>query len=104
MLLHETFQRARRLLNAETAVDVEAASAVVLAANTSPEGRAYLLIQNVSDTDVWISFTPAAVGGECFFLAAGGVGSLELADAVGNGAITAIHAGVGSKRIIILEG
>lgn len=85
-------------------VNVTAVSAVVLAANA---GRKFLLLQNVSDTDIWLNIGAAAVvdGGMAKLVARRG--SLVMSRKLGNlntGAVHAIHAGVGNKALLVSEG
>ena len=91
-------------LGAQSAVNVTDASTTIIAAN-SP--RNYLLIQNNSDTDIYLNLTGSTAStsdGSSFKIASAG-GSLEIKTWVGTGAITAIHASAGNTKVLtVLEG
>lgn len=81
---------------------VTTSSATVLASNTS---RKYLIIQNVSDTDVWINIaggTATAAAPSLKLIASTGVLIFETGY-VPTAAITAIHGGTGTKNISIVS-
>lgn len=67
--------------------------------------REYLLIQNTSDTAVYIKFNEAAVAGEGVMLAPGDAYEVYSA-LLGNSAanyVSAIHGGEGNKTLLISE-
>ena len=85
-------------------VNVTNASAVVLAANAN---RAFMLLQNVSDEDIWINLGAAAVVGGGFCKLRVRTGAVWLNRKAGNlylGAVQAIHNGVGNKVLLVTEG
>lgn len=86
-----------------TAAGVTTSSSVVLAGNAS---RKYLLLQNDSDTTIYIkSGASAAVVNEGIRIPSGG--SFEASLLQGNllvSQITAIHGGSGTKTLLITEG
>lgn len=85
-----------------TAVAVTTASGAALAANGE---RSYLLLQNISNTDMFIKLGVAAVASEGIKLAAGD--AYEMSPRFANldtRAVNAIHAGTGSKTLLVSEG
>lgn len=91
-----------------TTVNVGVASTQLLAANAN---RVYALFQDLSDTMIDINLGAAAVAGAGIRLAPGTAtapgGSFEMSMAYGNldtRAVNAIHAGVGNKVMLIVEG
>lgn len=87
----------------ESTIAVGATTTAVVPASTS---RQYLLLVNVSDTDMYLSLGGNAAALSGLPLYANG-GSYEMSIVLGNlyaGAITAIHAGSGSKSLVVLEG
>jgi len=88
---------------AHTAFAVTSADQVALAANA---GRGYCLLQNDSDTDIYISLGVAAVAHTGILLVAAG-GFYEMTPAANNvypGSIHAIHVGAGNKNLMCLDG
>jgi hypothetical protein len=86
-----------------TAVNVADTTTQIVAASTT---RRYLLIQNDSDTAVYIKLGAAGVLHEGILLAANG-GAYESspgADLLFMGAINGIHGGSGSKVVLVTEG
>lgn len=85
---------------AQTNVSVAATSTAVLAANGS---RSYVLLQNISDTDIYFRFVDAATTSS-FLLVANG-GSWESPGLVcPTAAINAIHGSTGTKALAVVEG
>lgn len=85
-----------------TTASVTTASGTVLAANT---GRVYALIINDSDTTIYLKIGATAVASQGIRLNANG-GSYEIGHAWGNlthQAIYGIHAGTGTKMLLVLE-
>lgn len=84
-------------------VDVGTTSTMVLASNAS---RRYASFVNDSDTDVYLAIgVDAAVHAGILLKSRGG--SYEMDQKLGNlstAAITAIHAGTGTKRLVVTEG
>jgi hypothetical protein len=95
-----------KAIGTQSALSVTSSSTQILAANAD---RNYLLIQNNSDTDIFINLVGAAASVDVatvntsFKLAASG-GSLELKTWVAVGAIFGIHGGAGTKKLTCLEG
>jgi len=88
---------------AHTAVDVTGVTGVVLAVNAD---RKYALLVNDSDTVIYIALNSAAVANQGIRLNASG-GSYEMSAMLGNlytGSINGIHAGIGNKVLLVLEG
>lgn len=86
-----------------TAVNVTTVTGVVLAANAN---RRYALLVNDSDTVIYIMLGAAAVANQGIRINANG-GNYEMSLMLGNlytGAINGIHAGVGDKALLMLEG
>ncbi len=85
-------------------VAVTTAATPVLPANSY---RSYALFTNISDTDIWLACDGQdAVVGLAVYLSAYG-GSFEMSIGAGNvtnRSISAIHAGVGNKALVPLEG
>lgn len=86
-----------------TAFSVTPSTLEALAAN---DFRVYVLLENDSDTDIYVAFGVPAVVNQGIRLNANG-GSLELSE--GNHfldvrAINAIHGGAGGKNLLITEG
>lgn len=95
-------------MGAPASVNVTTASTTVKAANAS---RKYLLIQNISDTMVDLNIGGTAVAATGIRLAPGSAtapgGSYEMSAAMGNlstAVVNGIHAGVGNKAVIVVEG
>lgn len=72
--------------------------------------RSVLILQNLSDTDVYIAFEPVSVDGAPdagIMLAAGGgtisFPELSYAHTANNGALYAVHAGAGIKHLNYIE-
>lgn len=68
--------------------------------------RRLLILQNVSDTDVWVRFDggTAAAAAPSIKLATSGSQILEFKGVfIPSGAITAIHEGAGTKNISIVD-
>lgn len=87
---------------AQSVNDVTTSSAVMLAQNPN---RKYLLIENLSDTNIYIKFGGDAVVAEGIMLTSGG-GSYAMSRLVGNidtRAVHAIHQGTGDKAISFTE-
>jgi len=87
-----------------TTVAVSATSTAVLAESTT---RQYVLLQNDSDTDMYVNLAGAAAELHKGVLLQAYGGSLELGPAYGNavlGAITAIHGGSGTKALLVTVG
>jgi len=83
-----------------TGVDVGVASTQILAAN---HNRKYAAIVNDSDTTIYLAIGAAAVANQGIRLNAnGGVYEILLAD-LNTAAINGIHAGVGNKRVTVVE-
>ena len=83
-------------------VSVAVTTTAVIAANAS---RTALLLQNISDTDIYLKFGASATVGTGILLKAGQ--SYEMAAHYGNlyrGAINAIHGGSGTKTLLVTEG
>ena len=80
---------------------VTTASTTAIAANST---RRYLLIQNNSDTDIYIHLTAGTVTTANGFKIAASGGSLDLTSYQLTGAITAIHGGSGTKTLTFFEG
>ncbi|MBB77343.1 MAG: hypothetical protein CMJ75_22790 [Planctomycetaceae bacterium] len=77
-------------------------STLVLAANSD---RNYCLIQNTSDTDIFLNFAGSAATVAGGFKLVASTGSWESPGLVSlTSAIYAIHGGSGSKDLIVLEG
>ena len=87
----------------ETTVNVADTSTTVISANTD---RQFIAIQNVSDTDIWISLLGTAVVNAGLCIAPWCI--YEFSISAGNlwqGSICAIHADSGTtKRINVVEG
>lgn len=82
------------------AVNATTSSAIVVAADAD---RRLLLLQNVSDTDIWVNIAAAAVVGACLLIkAAGGTLTLDRDGAAQQ--VRAIHAGSGNKALAIVKG
>jgi len=87
-----------------TAAAVGPSSTLVLAANAS---RQYLLLQNVSDADIWINLGAAAAVNDGLAKLRRRTGSYEASLKLGNlwrGAVYAIHAATGFKTLLVSEG
>lgn len=83
-------------------VSVAVTTTPVVAAN---DARTALLLQNISDTDMYLKLGAAAVVGTGIKLTAGQ--SYEMAAQYGNlyrGAINAIHGGSSTKTLLVTEG
>lgn len=83
-------------VNTASSVDVPATGLLVLAANTR---RFFAIIQNNSSTDIWIMFGAQGAVGEGIMIPKNGF-SYEI-DRLNlwQGAVYAIHGGVGNKRV-----
>lgn len=62
----------------------------------------FLLLQNVSDTDMYLSFTGAAVVGAGIYLKTGA--NLLLDAVVIDSSLSAIHGGSGNKKLLVTRG
>lgn len=83
-----------------TKLDVATSSGEALAARPT---RNYLLLENDSDTVIYIKFDAPAVLNEGIRLNASG-GAYELyGDIIEAGAVNAIHGGAGTKRLLVSE-
>ena len=93
-----------RATGSQSAVNVTSSSTTIIAANAA---RSYLLIQNNSDTDIFINLTGSTAStsdSSSFKIAASG-GSLELRQWVPVGAVTGIHTSSGNTKVLtVLEG
>lgn len=99
-MINKSYCEPKRPTVAQTNVSVAATSTAVLAANSS---RSYVLIQNISDTDIYFRFGDDATTSS-FLLVANG-GSWESPGLVcPTAAINAIHASTGTKALAVLEG
>lgn len=86
-----------------TEIAVATSSTAVIAANAQ---RQYLLLINDSDTVIYLKLGAAAAANKGIRLNANG-GSLEMSGLMGNnyqGAINGIHAGTGTKNLLVSEG
>lgn len=86
-----------------TVASVATSSGVALAANGD---RKYALFINDSDTTIYLYLGDTAVANQGIRLNANG-GSFEMSAMNGNlyvGAVNAIHAGTGSKTLLVTEG
>lgn len=90
-----------RSAGTQSTYSVTASSTEAIAANST---RRYLLLQNNSDTDIYISITGGTVTTANGFKLASGGGSLDLTTYQITGAITAIHGGTGTKTLTYFEG
>ena len=93
-----------RATGSQAAVNVTDASTTIIAANPT---RNYLLIQNNSDTDIWINLTggTASTSNSSSFKVASAGGSLELRSWVTVSAVTGIHTSSGNTKVLtVLEG
>lgn len=86
-----------------TAVNATTSTGQLIAANTS---RKYLLIENDSDTVVYIKLGAAAVLNQGIRINGSG-GYYEMSSQFGNlytGAVNVIHGGSGNKAVLLTEG
>ena len=84
----------------QTTATMGTASASVVAANAS---RVYLLIQNISDTDVYLDFAGGTATTSGVLIAASGGYYESPGGVVPTGAVTGISTGA-SKTLVVLEG
>jgi hypothetical protein len=83
-----------------SAVAVTTSTTVALAAKSN---RTFLVLENISDTNIDCKIGAAAVAGEGIRLYANG-GSLLLDAKYPTGAVNCIHGGSGNKTLLVTEG
>lgn len=91
---------AQRTTLTHSAYSVTTASSLALAAN---KGRNFLIVENISDTDLYCAFGTAAVVNQGLRLGASG-GAILLDVKFPTTALYCIHGSTGTKTLLITEG